>query len=241
MPARARDAHFHAITIPILVHRLIALGHDGPHHLVHIARVGDLELRRVAPVRPRITAHAGARAGRKARGPQVHQAVAEGGALPGGNGDAGARQEEAQGQQELDELPVIRRIARLEVAFGRIEARQGDADLGLQVAVIQVAGVQTGEEDFPALFAHADERTDVDGPEPGPRAPFGGVQAEAVIGLGSGQVHLAVDLPVVHLLVEGQAVDAGLFQSMVVRLRHGKHLDGDRCEVLLERRSAASR
>lgn len=72
-------------------------------------------------------------------------AVAEHRVFPGGNGQAGPWQKEAQSGHELNEGFVVDQVIRLKIAFGFVEPGQGDRHLGIQVVVLEIAGMQAAK------------------------------------------------------------------------------------------------
>ena len=211
------------------------MGGDGRGHLLDAARVGDLELGRLLGRRCRVAAHAGARGGRVAGRTERQDAVAELGALPGGDGQPGARQEEPQGGHELDKGFVIHREVRPELtALRLVEAGQGDRHLGVEEGVLQVAAVQAGVEQVPARLGQAEQGAQVDPAQTGPGGPLGRVEPPEIVPLAAGQVHAAVHLLVVGLLEQGHGVHPGLGQLAVLVHLERIQLDGHRGEVPLQ-------
>ena len=180
-----------------------------------------------------MVADAGGHAGGHLGGGDLHDAVAEGRALPGGHGDAHEGQENAVGAQHLTELllPHIQRVDLIIVDDGP-QPGAGQGHLRLRVLALQIVDVEgAGQRVLPEV-AQPQQRRKGHAPHPAPEGALLRVEAIGPHPLVAHEVEGLVLFDVVGLLKHGDVVRAALVEIAVLVGVDGVDLQPHHAEVL---------
>ena len=173
----------------------------------------------------RVTARFGMAASAHHRHTEGRKGVAERSGFAGAEHDAHLRKGESQGAEELGEVTVLKRKARLKLPSGRTQTRHAHGELGSPTNALEMEqmGGQCGRLTPP--IGESEQNADSNPTESGLMGTLRGIETPVEILLGPRKMKFPVSLPIIGLLIDHKPLGTGGDERDVVGGLHGGHLE----------------